>query len=401
VEGFALKLTEDRLDCPKGFRACGIASGLKPDGERDLAVIAADTPAAAAGMFTTNRVQAAPIQVNREHLQNGQAQAIVANSKNANACTGRQGLADARRTASLTGDLLGIPASNVLVNSTGVIGVPMPMDRIEAGLPVAAKALSPEGWDDAAAAIMTTDTVPKKATVVLPDSGAVLCGIAKGSGMIAPNMATMLSFLATDARLNPEQLSSCLQKAVGRSYNCVTVDGDMSTNDTVLILANGASGGPVLSGSALETFQEGLNALCVSLSRQIARDGEGATKLITVTVSGAASEADARTVALSVANSSLVKTAVFGRDPNWGRILCATGYAGVPLDPDRVSVSMAGLPIYANGAGLPFDRQEAIRALSADEIGIDVDLGAGTSGAVIFTCDLTYDYVKINAEYTT
>ena len=396
-----MNLTENELICPKGFRASGIASGLKPDGARDLAVIATDTPAAAAGMFTTNRVQAAPIQVNREHLQNGQAQAIVANSKNANACTGQQGLADARRTASLTGDILGIPAANVLVNSTGVIGVPMPMDRIEAGLPVAAEALSPEGWDDAAAAIMTTDTVPKKATVTLPGSGAVLCGIAKGSGMIAPNMATMLAFLATDAHLDPAQLSSCLQKAAGRSFNCVTVDGDMSTNDTVLILANGASGGPVLSGSALETFQEGLNDLCVSLSRQIARDGEGATKLITVTVSGAASEADARTVALSVANSSLVKTAVFGRDPNWGRILCATGYAGVPLNPDRVSVSMAGLPIYSNGAGLPFDRQDAIRALSADEIGIDVDLGAGTRGAVIFTCDLTYDYVKINAEYTT
>ena len=396
-----MNLTENELICPKGFRASGIASGLKPDGARDLAVIATDTPAAAAGMFTTNRVQAAPIQVNREHLQNGQAQAIVANSKNANACTGQQGLADARRTASLTGDILGIPAANVLVNSTGVIGVPMPMDRIEAGLPVAAEALSPEGWDDAAAAIMTTDTVPKKATVTLPGSGAVLCGIAKGSGMIAPNMATMLAFLATDAHLDPAQLSDSLQKAAGRSFNCVTVDGDMSTNDTVLILANGANGGPVLSGSALETFQEGLDALCVSLARQIARDGEGATKLITVTVSGAGSEADARTVALSVANSSLVKTAVFGRDPNWGRILCATGYAGVTLDPDRVSVSMAGLPIYANGAGLPFDRQDAIRALSADEIGIDVDLGAGTRGAVIFTCDLTYDYVKINAEYTT
>ena len=397
-----MNLIEGAIVSPKGFRAAGIACGLKPDG-RDFALIVSDRPASAAGMFTTNRVQAAPLQINRQHLQNGTAQAVVVNSKNANACTGQQGLADARRTAQIAADSLGISPEDVLVNSTGVIGVPLPMQKIEAGLRTALGELDSKGWDDAAMAIRTTDTVPKKATVQLSVSATdiTLCGMAKGAGMIAPHMATMLAFLATDACLPPAQLKSCLQEAVARSFNCITVDGDMSTNDTVLILANGATGGDALSEDGLRAFQEGLNALCTSLARQIARDGEGATKLITISVKGAASKTDARTVGLSVANSNLVKTAVFGRDPNWGRILCAIGYAGVPIHPDRVAVSMAGIPIYGNGSGMPFDRAKAIQALSASDIDIDIHLGDGSATATIYTCDLTHDYIRINAEYTT
>lgn len=397
-----MKVTEGRCIRPTGFRAAGVACGLKPEG-RDLALIASDRPAAAAGVFTTNRVQAAPIQVNREHLADNTAQAIVVNSRNANACTGERGLADARQTAREVARELNVAPENVLVNSTGVIGVPLPMDRILSGIPVAVRDLRDDGWADAAAAIMTTDTVPKMASVRIRVDGRefTVCGIAKGAGMIAPHMATMLGFVATDAVIDPHRLETCLREAVDRSFNCITVDGDTSTNDTVLLLANGAAGERPLTRGEIASFQTGLNAVCVSLARQIARDGEGATKLITIRVDGAASIADARTVGLSVGNSKLVKTAVFGRDPNWGRILCAIGYAGVPVDPDEVSVSMAGIPIYGRGRGLPFDTDEAIRALSANEIEIEINLGPGNRSATIYTCDLTYDYVRINAEYTT
>jgi glutamate N-acetyltransferase/amino-acid N-acetyltransferase len=397
-----LNLEENTIASPKGYRAAGVAAGLKPQG-RDLALIVSDRPASAAGMFTTNRVQAPAVQLNRERLQDGRARAIVANSKNANACTGAQGHADARRTAQVVAAGLGYPPEDVLVNSTGVIGVPLPMDRIEAGIASAVSELREDGWEDAARAIMTTDTVPKMATVRLQLSGrdVVLSGIAKGSGMIAPNLATMLSFVATDAAVAPDALRSCLAEAVARSFNCVTVDGDMSTSDTVLVLANGASGGGPIEGDDLGAFRDGLTQICTSLARQIARDGEGATKLITIRVTGAPCETQARTVGLSVANSNLVKTAVFGRDPNWGRILCAVGYSGAPVDPNRISVAMAGIPIFNRGEGVPFEREQAIESLSAPEITIDVDLGSGDAGATIYTCDLTYDYVKINAEYTT
>ena len=397
-----MELIEGSIISPTGFRAAGVACGLKPDG-RDLALIVSDRPASAAGMFTTNQVAAAPIQLNRTHLQDGRAQAIVANSKNANACTGAQGLRDARRTAELSAETLGLTPEQVLVNSTGVIGVPLPVDKIKWGIPEAAARLREEGWEEAAEAIMTTDTVTKMATAKAECAGrgVTLCGIAKGAGMIAPNMATMLAFLATDATLSPADLKAALGEAVGKSFNCITVDGDMSTNDTVIILANGASGGDRLSGKECQAFQEGLDAVCISLAKQIARDGEGATKLITVRVVGARCEDDARKIGLSVANSSLVKTAVFGKDPNWGRILCAVGYAGVPIDENKVSVSMAGIPIYEKGAGLHFDGGTAVDALSNGEVEIRVDLGEGTQEADIYTCDLTYDYIRINAEYTT
>ncbi len=397
-----MEFTEGSCLHPRGFRAAGVASGLKASG-KDLALIASNRPGAAAGVFTTNQVQAAPIHVNREHLADNTAQAIVINSKNANACTGKPGLADARQTAREVARELDIAPENVLVNSTGVIGVPLPMEKIRAGIPAAVRELRGDGWEDASEAIMTTDTVPKRASAQIRLGGrtVTICGIAKGSGMIAPDMATMLGFVATDAAVDPGRLETCLRKAVEQSFNCITVDGDTSTNDTVLLLANGAACDRSLSASEVESFQTGLNAVCGSLARQIARDGEGATKLITIRVTGATSAQNARTIGLSVGNSSLVKTAVFGRDPNWGRILCAIGYAGVPVEPENVSVSMAGIPIYGKGGGLPFDSEAATQALSATDVEIEIDLGQGEANTTIYTCDLTYDYIRINAEYTT
>ncbi len=398
-----MDIRENTIYPPKGYKAAGLHCGLKEGDDKDLALIVSDRAASAAGMFTTNRVCAAPVHLNREHLQNGRARAVVVNSKNANACTGDQGMADARQMAQWAGSGLGIIPEDMLVNSTGVIGVPLPMECLETGIRNIVPQLDVGGWDDAAEAIMTTDTVPKKASVRCEIDGSeiTIAGIAKGAGMIAPNMATMLAFVLTDADISPEVLQNALCEAVTRSFNCITVDGDMSTNDTVLALANGAARKSELTGENLQVFQAALNAVCISLAKQIARDGEGATKLITVRVDGAATEADARTVGLSVANSNLVKTAVFGRDPNWGRILCAAGYAGVAVDPDHTAVSMAGIPIYANGGGLPFDQDCAIAALGASDIDIDINLNIGEASATIYTCDLTYDYVRINAEYTT
>ncbi|MCY3681099.1 MAG: bifunctional glutamate N-acetyltransferase/amino-acid acetyltransferase ArgJ [Gemmatimonadetes bacterium] len=398
-----MNITENTIYPPKGYTAAGLHCGLKDGDEKDLALIVSDRAASAAGMFTTNRVCAAPVHLNREHLQNGRAQVVVVNSKNANACTGDQGMADARQMAQWVGSGLDIAPEDALVNSTGVIGVPLPMGCLETGIRNIIPQLDVGGWDDASEAIMTTDTVPKKASVRCEIDGCeiTIAGIAKGAGMIAPNMATMLAFVLTDAALSPGVLRDALCEAVTQSFNCITVDGDMSTNDTVLALANGAARKSELAGEDLCTFQDALNAVCISLAKQIARDGEGATKLITVRVDGAGTEADARTVGLSVANSNLVKTAVFGRDPNWGRILCAAGYAGVDIDPDRTAVSMAGIPIYDNGSGLPFDQGHAIEALGASDIDIDINLNIGEASATIYTCDLTYDYVRINAEYTT
>ena len=398
-----VNITENAIYPPKGYAAAGVHCGLKDGGEKDLALIVSDRPASAAGMFTTNRVCAAPVQINREHLRDGRARAVVVNSKNANACTGAQGMRDARQIARWVGLGLGIAPEDTLVNSTGVIGVSLPMASLETGIQTIVPQLDVAGWDDASEAIMTTDTAPKKASARLQLGGGeiAIAGIAKGAGMIAPNMATMLAFVVTDAALSATALQNALCEAVTQSFNCITVDGDMSTNDTVLALANGAADANELAGEDLRAFQMALDAVCIGLAKQIARDGEGATKLITIRVAGAPTPDDARRVGLSVANSNLVKTAVFGRDPNWGRILCAAGYSGVAIDPDRTAVSMAGIPIYADGSGLPFDHDRAVDALSASEVGIDIDLSIGGASATIYTCDLTYDYVRINAEYTT
>ncbi len=397
-----MKIQEGTLLPPKGYRAVGLSCGLKSDGVKDIALIASDRPASAAGVFTTNIVQAAPVHLNREHLLSGTAQAILVNSGNANACTGEKGMANARHEARLVAEGLSLSPEDILVNSTGVIGVQLPMDVITSGIDRVLSGLG-AGWDDTSEAIMTTDTVPKRvsATVVIQEKTITLAGMAKGSGMIAPNLATMLCFVVTDAGVSSVDLKTALVRAAKRSFNCVTVDGDMSTNDTILILANDAAETGLLSGSDLEQFNTALEQVCISLARQVARDGEGATKLITIQVAGARDEDEGRTVGLSVANSNLVKTAVFGRDPNWGRILCAMGYAGIHFDPDNVTVSVAGIPIYADGAGIAFDHAHAVEALEAEDVVIDIDLRSGDAESVIYTCDLTYDYIRINAEYTT
>lgn len=397
-----MNLQEGTLVAPKGYRAVGLACGIKPSKAPDMALIVSDRPASAAGVFTTNVVQAAPVRLNREHLADGSARAILVNSGNANACTGEKGMANARHEADLVAQGLSLSPQEVLVNSTGVIGVQLPMEAVTAGISQALANLG-DGWDEASEAIMTTDTVPKKASAVLDVGGksVTVAGIAKGAGMIAPNMATMLCYVVTDAGLSPADLQASLASGTKRSFNCVTVDGDMSTNDTIIVLANDAAETGPLAGADLNAFNDCLEQVLVSLAKQVARDGEGATKLITITVDGAPDEDAGRTVGLSVANSSLVKTAVFGRDPNWGRILCAMGYAGVPFDPDDCTVSIAGIPIYADGAGLEFDHDAAVDALGADDIPIDIDLRSGDARSVIYTCDLTYDYVRINAEYTT
>lgn len=401
-----MKILQDgSVAAARGFKAAGIRAGVKPGSDKeDIALVYSERAASGTAVYTTNRVYAAPIDVDREHLGNGTAQAVVLNSGNANACTGEQGLADAQRMCQLVAEGLRLPAEEVLVCSTGVIGVPMPMEVIEKGIGEAVGALAKDGGAAAARAIMTTDTVPKSFAVELEIGGKTVRvgGMAKGAGMIAPNMATMLSVITTDAELPSDLLQEMLGKAVRRSFNCITVDGDMSTNDTVIVLANGAAGVALEAGTPeAETFYEGLEEVCRQLARMLARDGEGATKLISIGVRRATNEAEARQVGLSVANSNLVKTAVFGNDPNWGRILCAAGYAGVELDPEQAEVSLCGTVIFKNGAGQPFDEKELSAAMQSEEIPIEIDLAQGEAEAEIFTCDLSYEYVRINAEYTT
>ena len=402
-----MKLLESgSITSPQGFRAAGVRAGIKPGADKDdLALVYSVAPASAAAVYTTNQVQAAPIHIDREHLRDGRAQAVILNSGNANACTGALGLEDGRRMCQLTAENLNLAPEEVLVCSTGVIGVPLPMEVIEGGIPAVVKALSEGGGPAAAAAIMTTDTVPKSCAVEFELGGRTtrIGGMAKGSGMIAPNMATMLSVITADAAVESGLLQEMLGQAAQHSFNCITVDGDMSTNDTVIVLANGAAGGPQLAGenTEAESFYAGLEEICRQLARMIARDGEGATKLVAIQVCGARTRAEARQVGLAVANSNLVKTALFGCDPNWGRILCAVGYAGVELDLEKIQVELCDTPIYSRGAGLEFDQEELIEAMRTPDIPIRIDLGQGSAEAEIYTCDLSYDYVRINAEYTT
>lgn len=388
----------------RGFRAAGVAAGIKPSGNPDVTLIVSDLPAAAAAVFTRNRVVAAPVLVSREHVAGGTARAIAVNAGNANACTGAQGMQDARRMAQITAELLDVPVEQVLVASTGIIGRPMPMDRLEAGLRHAAAELSAENGSQVARSIMTTDTRPKEIAVEINVDGAQIRigGICKGSGMIQPNMATMLAFITTDAEVWPEVLQAALVSAVERTFNCVTVDGDTSTNDSLFILANGASGVRVTPDSpAHRAFCEGLVYVCTQLAKELARDGEGATKLVEIQVHGARSTAQARKVGKSIANSPLVKTALFGNDPNWGRILCAAGYSGVPIDPERLALTLCGYPLVREGEPVEFDEAAVSRAMQTPEVLIHLDLGQGRSASTVWTCDFSYDYVRINAEYTT
>ena len=391
---------------PSGFQAAGMHCGVKSDSaSKDLALVHSEAAASAAAVYTKNKVQAAPIAVDRQHLEDGSARAVILNSGNANACTGERGLADARRMCEMTASALGIEAGDVLVCSTGLIGATLPMEAIGKGIPELARKLSDAGGDEAAEAIMTTDTLAKSCAVEFDAGGtSVRVGaMAKGAAMIAPNMATMLCVVTTDAAVESSPaLKEVLAAAVRRTFNCITVDGDMSTNDTVILMANGESAVDCGPGSEhSQQFGEAVEGVCRELGRAIARDGEGATKLIEIRVEGADSEDDARRVGLSVANSNLVKTAVFGKDPNWGRILCATGYSGVDIDPAKVEVKLCGTTIYRDGAGVEVDGNGLSKAMNVDDIPIHIHLGTGSRTAEIFTCDLTYDYVRLNAEYTT
>ena len=389
------------VTAPSGYRAAGIQTGVKESGAKDLALVYSTRPANAAAVYTTNKVQGAPIAIDREHLADGRARAVILNSGNANVCNGDVGLDHARRMCALTASELGLQTEEVLVCSTGLIGVPLPIDKIEAGIPRIVAALSEDGGATAAEAIMTTDTVPKSCAVEVElESGrAVVGAMAKGAAMIAPNMATMLSVVTTDAAVPSGQLQELLSQAIQRTFNCITVDGDMSTSDTVILMANG-DGAELGEGDCARLY-EGIEYACRQMAQAIARDAEGSSKLITIAVRGAATEAEARQVGIAVANSSLVKTAAFGNDPNWGRILCAMGYAGVEFNPERARVSLCGTGIYGNGAGLDFDGDKLSAAMQAEEIAIDIDLAMGQATAEIFTCDLTYEYVRLNAEYTT
>jgi glutamate N-acetyltransferase/amino-acid N-acetyltransferase len=389
------------VTAPSGYRAAGIQTGVKESGAKDLALVYSTRPANAAAVYTTNKVQGAPIAIDREHLADGKARAVILNSGNANVCNGDVGLDHAKRMCALTASELGLQTEEVLVCSTGLIGVPLPIAKIEAGIPQIVAALSEDGGATAAEAIMTTDTVPKSCAVEVElESGrAVVGAMAKGAAMIAPNMATMLSVVTTDAAVPSGQLQELLSQAIQRTFNCITVDGDMSTSDTVILMANGD--GAELGERDIERLYEGIEYACRQMAQAIARDAEGSSKLITIAVRGAVTEAEARQVGIAVANSSLVKTAAFGNDPNWGRILCAMGYAGVEFNPETARVSLCGTDIYGNGAGLDFDGDKLSAAMQAEEMTIDIDLAMGAATAEIFTCDLTYEYVRLNAEYTT
>ena len=390
---------------PKGFQAAGVKAGIKKSGNLDVAVIYTEKKAVVAGTFTKNAVAAAPVHVSKEVVATHTAHAIVANAGCANACTGAQGEADAAAMQRIAADALGCSAQDVIVGSTGIIGQLLPMDKVEQGIHAAVKNLSVDGSVDAGNAIITTDTYSKAgATSVMIGGKEVRFGIiAKGSGMIRPDMATVLCFITTDADIDGVLLQDALSEVIEHSLNMISIDGDMSTNDMAIVLANGAAGNPKITekNADYETFKETLLALCQGISEKIAADGEGATKFITVHVKGAKSFTDAKTVGMSVANSPLVKTAFFGEDPNWGRVICAVGYAGVPMNPNHTTVKFGGIPVYADGMGVSYDADALRTVMTAHDIVVEIDLKNGTEEAKVWTCDFSYEYVKINGEYHT
>ncbi|HEY8459615.1 MAG TPA: bifunctional glutamate N-acetyltransferase/amino-acid acetyltransferase ArgJ [Blastocatellia bacterium] len=397
--------TSERLSvtAPKGFLAGAARCGLKKAGD-DLAIIFSERPAVAAAVFTQNLVQAAPVQVSRENLRFKTHRAIVVNSGGANACTGEPGLQDARATVKMVAEYFNCDEREVLVASTGVIGVRLDMGKIANGVREATGRLSREAGFNVAEAIMTTDTKPKRAarSLKIGDRTVKIAGVAKGAGMIHPDMATLLSFVTTDAAIGKAALQAALRRAVNRSFNRVTVDGDTSTNDTLAVLANGAAENePILKpeGDDFDLFTESLTDVCRDLAIQVARDGEGARKLITVRVRHAPSERDAAKIASTIATSLLVKTAIAGADANWGRILAAAGRSGVKFDPSKVDIKLGDLAVARRGIGLPFSEARALEILERDEVTITFDMRQGDAESEEWTCDLTEDYVHINADY--
>ena len=403
------------VTAPKGFKAAGIAAGLKPSGAPDLALILSEVDAIAAGVFTTSQVRAACVDYCRQQLQaKSVARAILCNAGQANAATGKQGWEDTVESARLVAQALNIAPEAVLIASTGVIGQRINMDALRAGVPQVVAAASSEGSTDAAKAIITTDLVPKAVAFEthIGDRPVRIGGIAKGSGMIHPNMATMLAFVTCDAGVSPHLWQQMLSRAADKSFNQITVDGDTSTNDSLIALANGQSRTPAITeaGPEADKLEAMLTEVCIHLAKAIARDGEGATCLIEVQVHGAPDDAAARRVARTIAGSSLMKSAIFGRDPNWGRIAAAAGRAGVPFDQDNLAISLGEFQLMERGQPLEFDRAAANRYLKQaamgaylkeDTVKIDVNLSSGSGQGTAWGCDLSYDYVRINAEYTT
>lgn len=389
----------------KGFTAAGVKAGIKKSGNLDVAVIYTKTQAVVAGTFTQNKVAAAPVYVSKEVVATGTAHAIVANAGCANACTGQQGLDDAHKMAQIAADELGVNADDVIVGSTGVIGVNLPMDKLEAGIKDAVANLSADGSDNAGRAIITTDTHSKSVTCEFELSGKTvrMGAIAKGSGMIRPNMATMLCYITTDIAIDQALLQKAVSGCVEKSFNMISVDSDMSTNDMVIVLANGEANNAKITeeNADYQIFFDKLMMLCTELAKQIAADGEGASKFLTINVKGAKSFADAKTVGMAIANSPLVKTAFFGEDPNWGRVICAVGYSGADMVPEKTVVKFGGITIFANGTGATYDEKALAHVMKEKDIVIDIELNMGQEDATVWSCDLSYEYVKINGEYHT
>ena len=402
---FSEKNAKAGVTFPQGFKAAGVKAGIKKSGNLDVAVIYTEKEAAVAGTFTQNAVAAAPVWVSKEVVATGTAHAVVANAGCANACTGETGLKNAHKMAAVAAEALGCKANDVIVASTGVIGVNLPMEKMEPGIRQAVSELSVDGSVNAGNAIITTDTYSKSGAIEVGLGGKkVRFGvIAKCSGMIQPNMATMLCYITTDAAIDAKLLQQALSEIVEVSFNMISVDGDMSTNDMVVVLANGAAGNAKITekNADYEVFYNTLKDMCQGLSRKIASDGEGATKFLSVNVKGTKSFADAKTIAMSVAKSPLVKTAFFGEDPNWGRVICAVGYAGIPMEPEKTVVKFGGIPVYANGLGVDFDEEKLRGIMAKHDIVIDIDMGLGDAEATVWTCDFSYEYVKINGEYHT
>jgi len=405
IDDFALHWMEGGIVAPEGFLASGIAAGIKKSGRRDVCVVAAQESVPVAAVFTQSSMAAPPVTITRAHLADGRARAVVVNAGNANACTGAAGHADARAMAETAAEQLGCEPSDIAVSSTGVIGVPMPMQVVLSGIREAVSALDSATGDAAAEAIMTTDTFVKQTAVTVEVEGRtfVVGGMAKGSGMIMPNMATMLAFLTCDAPLSSASCDSMLREAVDESFNRITIDSDTSTNDMCMLMANGAEEGEAVEqgGPEFDAISVAVKHVCTELAKMIVRDGEGATKFIEVIVCGAASDKDADLAAKSIANSPLFKTAIFGADANWGRVAMAVGKSAAKVDQDRLEVTFAGITTCRDGMAVAFDEVEAAEALSKKSIEVVVDLHLGDGTATVWTCDLSYEYVRINGEYRT
>ncbi|NLD99129.1 MAG: bifunctional glutamate N-acetyltransferase/amino-acid acetyltransferase ArgJ [Fibrobacter sp.] len=398
-----IKIIPGGITTAAGFRAGGVKAGIKATGKKDLALVVSDYPCSAAGTFTTNKIRASSVDWCETHLPSKEMRVIFCNSGCANACTGDQGKQDTVTMTKIAATALGLNNDSVLVASTGVIGKFLPLQKMESAISELVSSLSRENGREFAYAIMTTDTREKESAVEVEISGKKysIGGCTKGSGMIHPNMATMLAFITTDAAIDHNKLNDIVKRTVNKTFNNLTVDGDTSTNDMVLVLANGASQVSIVNDSDHAVFEQALYIVCNDLCKQIAADGEGATKRVEITVRGAKTEDDAKKAAKAVANSNLTKCALFGNDPNWGRISCAVGYSGADFSKEKMTILLCGVPVFKNLQPVPFDEKSLHELMKAPVVNIDIDLGLGEASTVAHTCDFSYDYVKINAEYRT